>query len=262
MGRAEQKSRLAVVVALATGLGLAAAGCSAGQITQTDTQVAAVNGSSGQVGSIAVRDAQFAFPTSGKWYESGDDAGVVVVVVNNGTTADKLLSVTSEIATAPAELSGDVDLEPQTSIASLFADLDRSSTSASPSVTKTSTPSGSSSVAPSGSSSSAAASSAASSSTVESSGSSSSSSAAVTGTSTAGSSAASSAAGASSSAPSSSSAAAEPGKVTITLKKLAKELRPGNTVKVTFLFEKAGPLTLELPIGADPEPRAEGKSEH
>ncbi|PRY46301.1 hypothetical protein [Umezawaea tangerina] len=256
MGRAEQKSRLAVVVALATGLGLAAAGCSAGQITQTDTQVAAVNGSSGQVGSIAVRDAQFAFPTSGKWYESGDDAGIVVVVVNNGTTADKLLSVTSEIASAPAEVTGDVDLEPQTSIASLFADLDRSSTRANPSVTTTSTPSGSSSSSPTGSSSASSSSSAASSSTAESS----SSSTSVTGTSTPG--ASSSAASASSAAPSSSKAPSEPGKVTITLKKLSKELRPGHTTKVTFLFEKAGPLTLELPIGADPEPRAEGKSEH
>ena len=253
MGRAEQKSRLAVVVALATGLGLAAAGCSAGQITQTDTQVAVVNGASGQVGSIAVRDAQFAFPISAKEYKSGDEAAVVVTIVNNGSSADKLLSVTSEIG-GPAALDGDVDIEPQSSIASLFADLDRSSSAHStPSLTTTSTPSGSSSVSPSSSSSSSSAVS----------GSSESSSVSTTGTSTPSGSASSSASssGRPSATASSSAAPAEPGKVGIVLK-LTAELRPGHTTKVTFLFEKAGPLTLDLPIGFDPKPRPEGKSEH
>lgn len=245
MGRAEQKSRLAVVVALATGLGLAAAGCSAGQITQTDTQVAVVNGSSGQVGSIAVRDAQFAFPVSAKEYKSGDGAPIVVTIVNNGTTSDKLLSVTSELG-GPASLSGDVDLEPKTAIASLFAELDRSSSAHStPSVTATSTPSGSSSSVPSSSvnpSSSEAPSS---------------SSASTTGTSTPTSGSAASSSGRPSATASSSVAPAEPGKVGIVIK-LTGEFRPGHTTKVTFLFEKAGPLTLDLPIGADPQPRLEG----
>jgi copper(I)-binding protein len=257
VGRAEQKSRLAVVVALATGLGLAAAGCSAGQITQTDTQVATVDGASGNVGSIAVRNAQFAFPVSAKEYKSGDEAPVVVTIVNNGASADKLLSVTSELG-GPATLGGDVELEPQTAIASLFAELDRSSSAHStPSVTATSKPSGSSSASPSSSSSS--------SSVNPSSGSES-----VTGTSTptSGSAASSSAAASSASSaasssgrPSSSAEPAVPGKVSIVVK-LTGELRPGHTTKVTFLFEKAGPLTLDLPIGADPAPRLEGKSEH
>jgi copper(I)-binding protein len=255
VGRAEQKSRLAVVVALATGLGLAAAGCSAGQITQTDTQVAVVNGASGQVGSIAVRDAQFAFPVSAKEYKSGDEAPIVVTIVNNGTSADKLLSVTSDLG-GPAALSGDVELEPQTAIASLFAELDRSSSARStPSVT--STPSGSSSASPS--SSTAASSSAAASS-------SSGQSVTATSTPTSGSAASSSAASSSASSsttrqPSSSAEPTEPGKVSIVIK-LTGELRPGHTTKVTFLFDKAGPLTLDLPIGADPQPRVEGKSEH
>ena len=41
------------------------AGCSAGQVTQTDTQVAAVNGGSGSVKEIAVHNAQLSFPTPG-----------------------------------------------------------------------------------------------------------------------------------------------------------------------------------------------------
>ncbi len=248
MGRAEQKSRLAVVVALATGLALAAAGCSAGQITQTDTQVAVVDGASGDVGSIAVRNAQFAFPVSGHEYKAGEEAAVVVTIVNNGTSADKLLSVTGDLGSAT--LGGDVDLEPKTAIASLFEELDRSSSAKStPSVTATSTPSGSSSASPSSSSSP-------SSSVTPSSGAGESS---ATGSSTpSGSATASSPPSASAS---SSAAPSKPGKVNIVVK-LTGELRPGNTTKVTFLFEKAGPITLELPIGADPKPRPEGTTEH
>ena len=46
------------------GLGIAAllVGCGAGQITQTDTQQSAVNGASGQVGAIAIRDAELQAP--------------------------------------------------------------------------------------------------------------------------------------------------------------------------------------------------------
>ena len=47
--------RLIVTAALAAGLGLVAVGCSAGQVTQTDTQVAAVDGASGNADPIAVR---------------------------------------------------------------------------------------------------------------------------------------------------------------------------------------------------------------
>ena len=255
MGRAEQKSRLAVVVALATGLGLAAAGCSAGQITQTDTQVAVVDGASGDVGAIAVRNAQFAFPVSGHEYKAGDEAAIVVTIVNNATTADKLLSVSSDIG-GPATLDGDVELEPNTAIASLFGELDRSSSAhATPSVTTTSTPSGSSSPSTNPSSGTPS----------EPSEPSGSSNPSLTGSSTPSGAASSAASSSTSGRPSvtSSSAAApgKPGKVSIVVK-LTKELSPGHTAKVTFLFEKAGPLTLDLPIGFDPKPRPEGKSEH
>lgn len=253
MGRAEQKSRLAVVVALATGLGLAAAGCSAGQITQTNTQVATVDGASGNVGSIAVRNAQFAFPVSGHDYKAGDEAPVVVTIVNGGTSADKLLSVSGELG--QAALTGDVDLEPQTSIGALFAELDRSSSAHStPSVTGSSTPSGSSSPAPS----SSAASSANQSSSVNPSSSAESSSPSVTGSSSLSGSAA---ATTTTKRPSSSATPKEFGKVGIVVK-LSGELRPGQTTKVTFLFEKAGPITLDLPIGADPKPRPEATTGH
>lgn len=255
MGRALQKSpaprRLAVVAALATGLGLVAAGCSAGQVTQTDTQVAVVNGASGQVGDIAVRDAQFLFPSHGV-YEEGDDVPIVVVIANNGTAADKLLGVTSEFS-APAELTGDTRLEPSSAIAS-GADQDdagghattttKSASSSTPSdshassdshatTTTTTTPSGSGSATTT-----------------------------TTGTPTSGS-------GTSVSAPPttgtklpSSAEPTEPGVVKIVLKGLKKALRPGETIRVTFLFEQAGEVTLDLPIGATTEPRVDAPSEH
>jgi copper(I)-binding protein len=231
------------VVALAAGL--AAAGCSAGQITQTDAQVAAVNGASGTVGTIAVRDAQLLFPAENKYYAEGDNAPLVVTIINSGTSADKLLGVTSD-ASEPAGTEGDVDLEPGTSIASLGDQDDAgshpASSSAPSSVTATSTPSGAAATTTTTTPPSGAAT--------------------TTTTTTPPSSVSGSASAPSSVSPTSSSVPAVPGKVKITLKKLAKELRPGHTIKVTFLFEKAGPLTLELPIGADPEPRAEHAAEH
>jgi copper(I)-binding protein len=232
------------VVALATGLVLAAAGCSAGQITQTDTQVAAVNGASGQVGSIFVRDAQLAFPVGATYYKAGDVAPIIVTIINDGDTPDKLLAVTGA---GPAEISGDVDLEPHTTISSV-TDLNLSHTSSS--VTPTSTPSGSPSSTSASSSSSSVSSTSTPSGSASSSGSPSS-----TGNPS------SSVSGSASASSSASAAPVEPGKVHIKLK-LASELRPGQTVKVTFLFEKAGPLTLDLPIGADPNPRAESTSGH
>jgi copper(I)-binding protein len=276
VGRALQKStaprRLAVVAALATGLGLAAAGCSAGQITQTDTQVAAVNGAGGQVGDVAVRDAQFLFPVAHGSYEQGDDAPIVVVIANNGTEADKLLGVTSE-SSAPAEISGDTRLEPASVIVA-GADQDdagshstatssaKASSSAShePSgsvtATTTTTPSGSVTVSESGSA------------PVTTTGSATTGSA-TTGSATTGSATPTSGSGTSISAPPttgtklpSSVDPTEPGSVKIVLKGLKKPLRPGETIRVTFLFEKAGELTLELPIGATPEPRKDAPSEH
>lgn len=257
MDRALQKStaarRLAVVAALATGLGLAAAGCSAGQVTQTDTQVAAVNGASGQVGDIAVRDAQFLFPVAHGFYEQGDSAPIVVVIANNGTDVDKLVGVTSE-ASAPAEITGDTRLEPGSSVVS-GADQDdegshqtttgRPTSSSSPSdshstTTTTTTPSGSTATTTT-----------------------------TTGSSTSGSTTPTSGDNTSISNPPttgtklpSSVDPTEPGVVKIVLKGLAKPLRPGETIRVTFLFEKAGEVTLQLPIGASPEPRPDGSSEH
>lgn len=257
MGRALQKSpaprRLAVVAALATGLGLAAAGCSAGQVTQTDTQVAVVNGANGQVGDIAVRDAQFLFPVAHGSYEEGDDAPIVVVIANNGTSVDKLLGVTSEFS-APAEITGDTRLEPSSAVVGEAEQGDTGSHA-----TTTTKSAASSSPSDSHGTSDAHASTTTTTTTTP--------SGSVTTTTTTGT--ATSGSGTSVSGPPttgtklpSSADPTEPGVVKIVLKGLKKPLRPGETIRVTFLFEQAGEVTLELPIGATPEPRQDAPSEH
>ncbi|XVV04253.1 hypothetical protein ACQPW3_02185 [Actinosynnema sp. CA-248983] len=235
------------MAAVAAGLGLAAAGCSAGQVTQTDTQVAAVNGASGTAGAIAVRDAQLLFPVEHGYYEEGDSAPIVVVIANNGTDADKLLSVTSD-RSAEAEITGDQDLEPGTAITA-GADQDdagghKTTTSAptSTSAAHSSDTHGATTTPASGTTSPGA--------TTTTSASDTSVSAPATTTANP------------SASVSVSAKPSEPGKVKIVLKDFKGKLRPGQTVRVTFLFEKAGPITLDLPIGASPEPRKDAPSEH
>ncbi len=256
MGRAQQKSpvlrRLAVVAAVAAGLGLAVAGCSAGQITQTDAQVAAVNGASGTVGAIAVRDAQLLFPVAEGHYREGDDAPVVVVIANNGTEVDTLVSVTAEGTEGSAEVAGDADLEPGTAIKSGADQDDAGSHPTSGTKPSSSAPHGSVTTTPSSGSSGSSV-------TTTTTPVSPTSASAPSGTS------GSSVAPTSTSVKVSVSVSAEPsepGKAKITLKGLTKDLRPGQTLRVTFVFKSAGQLTLDVPIGASPEPRKDAPAEH
>ncbi|MGH3870526.1 MAG: copper chaperone PCu(A)C [Pseudonocardiaceae bacterium] len=75
-------------------------GCGAGQITQTDSQVAAVDGASGDIGTgIALRDVLIPLPAnSSGTYLAGSDVPVLLTIVNQGTSADELISVRSPAA--------------------------------------------------------------------------------------------------------------------------------------------------------------------
>jgi copper(I)-binding protein len=89
---------LAGIVPSVLGIGLAAVltGCGAGQITQTDTQLSGVNGASATVGSMAIRNAQLAYPGDQQGvYQPGSNARLVVTIVNTGLTSDTLVKVTS-----------------------------------------------------------------------------------------------------------------------------------------------------------------------
>ena len=71
---------------------IALSACSAGQVTQTATQQRDKTGAMAQVGHITLREAQLAYPTGGT-YEAGDDAELMVAIVNEGDKSDTLTGV-------------------------------------------------------------------------------------------------------------------------------------------------------------------------
>lgn len=99
--------RVAAVVAGLVSV-LVLAGCGSGQDTQTDSILPSVNGALGQVGPIAVRDAQFAVPERGV-FASGADAELRLTIVNTGDADDELVEVTSPVA-EDVEITGDRNL--------------------------------------------------------------------------------------------------------------------------------------------------------
>jgi copper(I)-binding protein len=92
----------AVVAALVV-LSPAAAGCGAGQRAATAEQVSGSSGATAQVGEMAVLDVEFPFdrPIAGdEVYPVGGTAPLAITVVNTGRVADRLVGVSSPIATA------------------------------------------------------------------------------------------------------------------------------------------------------------------
>jgi copper(I)-binding protein len=86
---------------LGIGIAAALAGCGAGQITQTDTQLASINGANGNAGPIALRDVQLAYPPNKQGvYPPGSNGMLIVTVVNTGLTPDTLVRVTSPAVTS------------------------------------------------------------------------------------------------------------------------------------------------------------------
>ena len=102
----------AVTVALgACALAVAAilSGCSAGQIAQTATQQAAVNGTSATVGNITLRNVHLRAPQTSDYVEPGSEVELLFVAANDSPdTSDKLTSITSDSGTV--SLSGDTSL--------------------------------------------------------------------------------------------------------------------------------------------------------
>lgn len=79
----------------------AVAGCGAGQVTQTSTQEAAVNGAMAETGELRVRDAEIAYPeepdnAGASVYPAGSDAEVTMMISNQGITADELVGARSD----------------------------------------------------------------------------------------------------------------------------------------------------------------------
>jgi copper(I)-binding protein len=103
--------RVAVVSSVAIAA-MALAGCGAGQVTQTSTQVPAVVGANGNVGAVAVRDAHIEFaeqPQGAAIYPRGGAAPLSMSIVNSGGEPDRLVSASSPIADS-VQISGNADI--------------------------------------------------------------------------------------------------------------------------------------------------------
>jgi copper(I)-binding protein len=100
------------VIVVGAVVGMALAGCGAGQIAQTAYQASASGGAMVTLNGIAVRDAQIAYggPVEAEnVYSVGESAPVDMYIINQSPTNDRLLSATSPVA-ASVEVSGQTDL--------------------------------------------------------------------------------------------------------------------------------------------------------
>jgi len=97
MSRRPHGPRPALVVATLLTAALALAGCSAGTVTQTDTVVSQAAGSRGQVGPMILLDMSIdSGPT--ETVPSGVEVPLRGTIVNEGATADRLVSVSTPYA--------------------------------------------------------------------------------------------------------------------------------------------------------------------
>ncbi|MFD4368918.1 hypothetical protein [Rhodococcus sp. NPDC058521] len=112
--------RVATAVALVAGGALTLSACGAGQISQTATQVAAVNGNTAEVGPLALRNVHVVFPNSEEYsLEPGGDAVLAFSAINDSeNTPEKLTGITTDFAgsVSIAGEAGTADIAPQTSL--------------------------------------------------------------------------------------------------------------------------------------------------
>lgn len=98
------RMRASAVTSSLAAFGLAAAvaltGCSAGQLTQTSTQEAAVNGTSAAVGNLALRNVHLRVVQTTDYVQPGKPVELLMVVSNQSPDVnDELVGITSDIGT-------------------------------------------------------------------------------------------------------------------------------------------------------------------
>ncbi|MFC3450722.1 hypothetical protein [Amycolatopsis speibonae] len=224
---------------LALGAALVLAGCGAGQITQTDSQQPAVNGTYAQAKELVLRNAALQFPTEGQAYPAGAAVPLTLTIVNQGKQDDELVSVSSEAATGDAKIDGAKAVVAGHALVIGPSDAVESTKEVAPTSAPSSAPASSGAPSSSGTPSSSA---------------SGAPSSSVAGTVTP------------SAGPESSAAPGEVGKATIVLQGLKQPVWAGQTIKVTFVFKNSGSITLDLPVSApshpgsrEPAPKKEAK---
>ncbi|WP_340686347.1 hypothetical protein LCL61_08645 [Amycolatopsis coloradensis] len=204
---------------LALGAALVLAGCGAGQITQTDSQQPAVNGTYAQAKDLVLRNAALQFPTEGQAYPAGSAAPLTLTIVNQGKLDDELVSVSSEAATGDAKITGSKVVAASHALVIGPSDAVESTKEVAPTSAPSSAPASSSGAPSSGAPSSSSA-----------------------GTVTP------------SAGPETTNAPDQVGKATIELQGLKQPVWAGQTIKVTFVFKNSGSITVDLPVAAPSHP--------
>ena len=83
------------VLAAALVAPLVISGCAAGQRAQTANEYSVVDGVAANVGAMGIRDAGITAPTAPAGYLAGMNVTLSMTVINNGTSADTLVSVST-----------------------------------------------------------------------------------------------------------------------------------------------------------------------
>ncbi|KQU07925.1 hypothetical protein ASG56_07740 [Rhodococcus sp. Leaf7] len=135
-------ARVATAVALALGAVIGLSACSAGKVSQTAMQVAAVNGNGTDQGTISMRNVHVAYPSSGEFsLEPGGRAELIFTAINTSeTTADRLTGIetegASEVTVTGATGGTSIEIPAQASVASgVSAEQDPTAEEGSQSVT-------------------------------------------------------------------------------------------------------------------------------
>jgi copper(I)-binding protein len=229
--------KLVPAVAIGVSALLGIVGCSAGQVAQTAEMEPAVNGNTGQVGDLLLRDVMVAFPENGDAYAAGEDAPLLLTIANVGSADDELVGVTSPAGTV--EIVGNPKIPGQSALQVVrpgenpAASSTESSSAESSSSESTEPSSPESSESPSSSTGTPGSSS---------SGTPSGSSATPTATPT-----------------TEESVPDVVGTISLVITGLTGDLPFGKTVPVTFEFKNAGKVTVSLPIAAPATARAENR---
>ncbi|MFI8569507.1 hypothetical protein ACIGGF_23400 [Rhodococcus sp. NPDC078407] len=113
--------RVATSLALLAGGALALTACGAGQISQTATQVAAVNGNSVDVGDIQLRNVHVVYPTSEEYsIEPGGTVELGFTAINSSSSvADELTGISSpeaQVTIVDEAEPGSTEIAPQTAL--------------------------------------------------------------------------------------------------------------------------------------------------
>ncbi|MFZ2173088.1 MAG: hypothetical protein WAW17_03480 [Rhodococcus sp. (in: high G+C Gram-positive bacteria)] len=124
--------RVATAVALAAGAALTLSACGSGQITQTSSQVAAVNGNTADLGDLALRNVHVVYPNSEEYsIEPGGNAVLAFTVINDSeATPDKLTKISTDFAKSVkiGESAGGLEIKPQTSLTAGTPEQDAAAT--------------------------------------------------------------------------------------------------------------------------------------